>query len=33
MDIQSETDVAVLLRQWEEEHTNSSYNPIPLLTR
>lgn len=33
MDIQSETDVAALLRQWEEEQATPSYDPVPLLTR
>lgn len=33
MDIQAETDVAALLRQWDENQTSSSYDPVPLLTR
>lgn len=33
MDLQSETDVAAILRQWEEEHTTAAYDPVPLLTR
>lgn len=33
MDLQSETDVAAILRQWEEEHSATGYDPVPLLTR
>ena len=33
MDIQSETDVSALLRQWEEEQATPMYDPVPLLTR
>lgn len=33
MDLQSETDVAAVLRQWEEDHTAAAYDPVPLLTR
>lgn len=28
-----EIDVVQILRQWEEDHTSSSYDPIPTLKR
>lgn len=33
MELSEMTDVAAILRNWEEEHIHSNYNPEPTLTR
>lgn len=33
MELSEMTDVAAILRTWEEEHNQPNYNPEPTLTR
>ncbi|XP_065215830.1 protein mahjong isoform X2 [Planococcus citri] len=33
MDLQTETDISAILRQWDEDQATSMYDPVPLLTR
>lgn len=33
MELPEMTDVAAILRKWEDEHNESNYNPEPILTR